>query len=163
VPKRFLITAAIALFLAGPGLTNETGFDGTWVIDKDASKATFEIPASLTQKIRQDNDEMVIVTTWREPRDGVSPLPLLGVMVSELRLKTDGHEQRGQVGPFAQASKTTVNGGVAETEYTAAVHGQTVNGHWKRTLSPDGRQMQLEITQSGSGQSAQGTLVFKRK
>ncbi len=161
--RRFILSTLTALLIAAPAWPDQPGFNGTWVIDKKASTASFPIPDKLTQKIHQKSNEVEIQTTWREPKDGISPLPLLGVMVTEMKLKTDGNEQRDQVGPFAQASKTTVDGDAMQTEYTAVVHGQSVNGHWKRTLSADGRRMMLEITQTGSGQNAQGTLVFRRK
>jgi hypothetical protein len=159
-----MLAALAAIAVTVPCGARDSGFEGTWVIDKNASMASFNIPEKLTQKIKQNGEELTIQTTWREPKDGMAPLPLLGVMVTELKLKVDGQEERKQVGPFEQVSTTTQNGTEMVTEYTAASEeGKSVSGKWTRSVSPDGKHMTLEITQTGSGQNANGKLTFRRK
>lgn len=142
----------------------DTGFEGKWIIDKQASTANFEIPDTLTQQIKLKGSDLRVQTTWKEPKNGIAPLPLLGIMVSESKFTADGQEQRNQVGPFVQLIKTTVNGNEIVSDYTAASEqGKSVQGHWTRTLSADGQQMTLDIKQTGAGQNAQGRLVFRRR
>jgi hypothetical protein len=64
-----------------------------------------------------------------------------------------------------QTSKTTVNGNTMETEWVAKhTSGDVVNGHWTRTIAPDGKHMTLEIKESSTqGQSGNATLNFVRK
>ena len=161
---RLLLFAGFAALLAVPAVSKDTGLEGKWVIDKNASTANFEIPDNLTQQIKIKGTDVSVQTSWREPKNGIAPLPLLGIMINDLKMTADGQEQRHQVGPFVQLTKTTLEGNQLVTEYTAASEeGKSVEGRWTRTLSPDGKQLILEITQNGSGQNAQGRLTFKRK
>jgi hypothetical protein len=162
--KRFMLLAGLAALFTVPVPAKDSGFDGRWVIDKGSSTASFEIPDNLTQRIKIKGSELSVQTTWREPKNGIAPLPLLGILVSESTITADGQEQRNQVGPFVQLTKTTINGNHMVTEYTAASdESKSVAGKWTRSLSEDGKQMILEITQNGSGQNAEARLTFKRK
>lgn len=162
--KRLLFFAGLAAVFTISAQAKEPGIEGRWVIDRQASTANFEIPDDLTQRIKVKGSDVTVQTTWREPKNGIAPLALLGIMVSEAKLTADGQEQRNQVGPFVQLTRTTVNGSQIVTEYTAASEeGKAVAGRWTRTLSEDGKEMVLEIRQTGSGQNAEGRLTFKRK
>lgn len=159
-----MLLAGVAALFAVSVPAKDNGFEGRWVIDKSASTANFEIPDDLTQRIKVKGSDVSFQTTWREPKNGIAPLPLLGIMISDLKLAADGAEQRNQVGPFVQLTKTTIDGSQMVTEYTAASEeGKSVAGKWTRSLSQDGKEMILEITQNGSGQNAEGRLTFKRK
>ncbi len=161
--KRFTLISGLALLLAVPGFTKDKGFNGKWVIDKNASTASFEIPDNLIQQIKEKGSEEVIQTTWREPGNGIAPLPLLGIMVTTMTFKLNGEDAINEIGPFKQASKTTLSANQQITEYTALVNGENVTGKWVRSLSPDGKQMTLELTQESGGKNSQGKLVFNRK
>ena len=76
----------------------------------------------------------------------------------------DNGQQQNAIGPFQMASKTTLSGKQMETEWTAMVKGDQVQGHWTHTLSDDGKHMTLEIKESSTqGQSGQATLHFVKK
>ena len=49
---------------------------------------------------------MLIQSKWKEPQNGISPLVLLGVMTTELKLKTDGSQDNTQIGPFMATTST---------------------------------------------------------
>jgi hypothetical protein len=163
VSKHLLLISALALVAAAPAFPKDSGFNGKWVLDKSASTASFDIPDNLMQQIKTKGSELDILTTWREPANGIAPMGLLGVMTTNLKLNVNGEEERNQFGPFNQVSKTTVNGNQILTDYTAMANGQQVTGHWTRSLSGDGRQMTLEITQNSGAQNNQAKLVFHRK
>lgn len=164
VSKRYILIAVAALACVLPVWAKDGGFDGKWIIDKQASTANFDIPDNFTEQIKMKGNELSVQSTWKEPKNGVAPLPLLGLMITESKLKADGAEQRNQVGPFVQITKTTINGKEMVTEYNAgSEEGKSVSGKWVRTLSDDGRQMTLVITQTGNGANSEGRLVFRRK
>jgi hypothetical protein len=164
VPKRYMSIALAALASILPVLAKDAAFEGRWIIDKQASSANFDIPDNFTEQIKMKGNDVSVQSTWREPKNGVAPLPLLGLMVTDSKLKADGKEQRNQVGPFVQITKTNINGNEIVTEYNAgSQEGKTVSGKWVRTLSDDGRQMTLVITQTGNGPNSEGKLVFHRK
>ena len=146
-----------------PAVPKDEGFAGKWVIDKGASTASFEIPDQLTQQIRNKGSELTILTTWREPQDGLAPLGLLGIMTTNLKLSLDGQDATNDIGPFKQVSKTTQNGNQLVTDYTAVVNGEQVTGRWTRTLAADGKQMTLDIDQKSGSKSNQAKLVFLRR
>lgn len=151
----------IAVLAAGLVLAKDA-FEGKWVIDKGASTATCDLPESLWQKIKKKGDGYNVETSWREPRNGVAPLVLLGILVTELKL---GADVSNLIGPFLQQSKTTVNGNQMVTEWNAVVNKQPVKGQWTRTLADDGKSMTLDIQESTpeDGKSGAAHLVFKRK
>jgi hypothetical protein len=145
-------------------MAKDDGFTGKWVIDKQASTATADIPDGLTQQFKKKGDGYTIETTWREPRSGIAPLLLVGIMTTQFKLGTKGEEVKNQVGPFMQASKTTLNGNQLVTDWTAVVNGQAVRGQWTRTLNDAGNSMTLDIKEStDDGKSNTGKLVFNKK
>jgi hypothetical protein len=156
--------AALALLVLPIGAKDSRqGFDGKWVLDKHSSKAP-EVPDDLRQDIRIKGSEVTIQSLFKEPANGIAPLLMLGIMVSSLRLTTDGRELQNQIGPFAQTSKTTLDGNKMETEWNAVVNGDQVQGHWTRTLADDGKRMTLHIKESSTkGQGGDATLQFIRK
>ncbi len=161
--KRFVLISGLATLFALPVLPKDNGFNGKWMIDKSASTASFDIPDNLMQQIKEKGSDISILSTWREPGNGIAPLPLLGVMTTNLNLKLSNEDAINEIGPFKQASRTTRNGNQLITEYTALVNGENVTGKWVRTLSADGKQMTLEITQQSGSKNNQGKLVFNRK
>ena len=151
------------MFCVIAGNAKDEGFGGRWVLDK-ASPMPGDCPKQLEQRIKQDNSGITIESTFKEPENGVVPLLYLGVMTTRMHLNTNGDEQQQQIGPFQMGSKTTLNGNQMETDWTAAVKGDQVQGHWTHTLSSDGRRMTLAIKeQSKEGQGGEATLHFVRK
>lgn len=144
----------------------DRGFDGKWVLDKHASNTgTVPPPDGLQQTIKNKGNDIVITSVFKEPPNAVAPLLYLGIMTTTLKLNGDGSEAVNQIGPFMQTSKTTITGNGMETEWVAKhTSGDVVNGHWTRTLAPDGKHMTLEIKESSTqGQSGTATLNFVRK
>lgn len=140
----------------------DEGFSGRWVLDK--SQASPDAPGNLEIKVKQDGSGVSLESTFKEPDNGIVPLLYLGIMTSKMHLSFDGNAQQNQIGPFQMASKTTLSGNQMETEWTAVVKDDQVQGHWKHTLSEDGRHMTLEIKESSTqGQTGQATLHFVRK
>jgi hypothetical protein len=84
-------------------------------------------------------------------------------MTNRLELSADGSERQNQIGPFQQASKTTLDGNTMTTQWTAVIRGDDVNGKWIRTVDADGKTMTLDISESSKGQDHQATLKFRRK
>ncbi len=152
-----------AALMALPALPKNDGFNGKWMIDKSASTADFEIPDNLMQQIKTKGSDMSIQNTWKEPKNGIAPLPLLGIMTTNFTLNLDGKDQINEIGPFKQASKTTRSGNTLVTDYTALVNDENVTGHWVRSLSEDGKQMTLELTQTSGAKNSKGKLVFRKK
>ena len=157
------ITALALLVLPIGAKDSRQGFDGKWVLDKASSKSP-EVPDDLKQEIRQKGSDVTIQSLFKEPANGIAPLLMLGIMTSSLRLTTDGQELQNQIGPFAMTSKTTLDGKTMETEWSAVVNGDPVQGHWTRTLSDDGKRMTLHVKESSTkGQGGEATLQFVRK
>ena len=152
-----------ALLPATSAKEKDEGFAGRWVLDKQHSQGE-QAPEGLEQKIKQDGSGFVFESKFLEPKNGIVPLLYLGIMVSQIKLSTDGQEVKSQVGPFAMASKTTVVSGTLETDWSAVVNGDQVQGHWVRTLSADGKRCTLQIKESSTkGQGGEATLEFVRK
>ena len=157
------VSSLILIFLTLPVYPKDEGFSGRWVLDKGAQLPAGG-PGNLQSRIKQDNSGLTIESTFREPDNGIVPLVYLGVMTTKLRLSLDGTQQQNAIGPFQMASKTSMNGKQLETEWTAMVKGDQVQGHWTHTLSDDGKHMTLEIKESSTqGQSGQATLHFVKK
>jgi len=157
---------SIAFLIASISTVSATakddGFSGRWVLDK--SQASPDAPGNLEIRIKQDGSGAAIESTFKEPDNGIVPLLYLGIMTSRMRLSLDGSTQQNQIGPFQMASKTTLNSNQMDTEWTAVVENDQVQGHWTHTLSDDGKHMTLEIKESSTqGQTAQATLHFVRK
>ncbi|MDP8982795.1 MAG: hypothetical protein M3O35_19640 [Acidobacteriota bacterium] len=141
----------------------DEGFSGRWVLDKQHSQGT-QAPEGLEQKIKQDGSDINIESKFLEPSNGIVPLLYLGIMVSQIKLSADGSEVKSQVGPFAMASKTKVTFGTMETDWSAVVNGDEVQGHWVRTLSQDGKHCTLQIKETSTkGQGGEATLEFVKK
>ncbi len=157
------VSSLILIVLTFPAYPKDEGFSGRWVLDK-GSQLPSGGPGNLQTRIKQDNSGLTIESTFREPDNGIVPLVYLGVMTTKLRLSLDGTQQQNAIGPFQMASKTSMNGKQLETEWTAMVKGDQVQGHWTHTLSDDGKHMTLEIKESSTqGQSGQATLHFVKK
>jgi len=151
------------MLLSLPAHAKDDGFSGKWVLDRDQQLPQGG-PGNLETRIKQDNSGLTIESTFREPDSGVVPLLYLGVMTTKVRLALDGNLQQNAIGPFQMGSKTTVNGKQMETEWTAVVKGDQVQGHWTHTLSDDGKHMTLEIKESSTrGQGGQAILHFVKK
>ena len=83
-------------------------------------------------------------------------------MTYELELTTDGTEKVNQIGPFAHNSRTRVEGNKMTTEFIASNDAGKVDGQWIRTLSPDGKEMTLQVlTNASDGRKLDQTLVFQ--
>ena len=157
------VSSVILIVLTLPAYSKDEGFSGKWVLDRGAQLPAGG-PGNLQTRIKQDNSGLTIESTFREPDNGIVPLVYLGVMTTKLRLSLDGSQQQNAIGPFQMASKTSMNGKQLETEWTAMVKGDQVQGHWTHTLSDDGKHMTLEIKESSTqGQSGQATLHFVKK
>ena len=157
------VSSVILIALTFPAYPKDEGFSGRWVLDK-GSQLPAGGPGNLQTRIKQDGSGLTIESTFREPDNGIVPLVYLGVMTTKLRLSLDGSQQQNAIGPFQMASKTSMNGKQMETEWTAMVKGDQVQGHWTHTLSDDGKHMTLEIKESSTqGQSGQATLHFVKK
>jgi hypothetical protein len=158
----FALVLAVGLCYAA-GARN-TGFDGKWELDKAQSTATSDIPDGLEQQIKHKGPGVLIQSRWRELNNATAPMVLLGVMVSELSLKTDGTSSTTQMGPFAASATTKEDGNNMTTNWQTTVNGQAVTGHWTRTLAEDGKSMTLNIEQTSSeGKPGSAKLVFKRR
>jgi hypothetical protein len=140
------------------GMGKDPGFEGKWVLDGSSPRPA-NGPENLVQQIKIKGSDIEIESGWREPAGGVAPLTLLGIMTSKLKLTSDGQQANNQIGPFQQASRTTVNGNKMITDWTAQMEKSRVEGQWIRTLSDDGRRMTLHIKNS----SGETTLHFLRK
>lgn len=141
----------------------DDGFTGKWVLDKGSPKSG-DVPNNLQTRIKEDGTNVTFENTFREPENGVVPLLYLGLMTTHLRLGTDGQEQQNTIGPFQMASKTIVDGKEMQTDWTATIQGDHVQGHWTHRLSDDGKHMTWEIKQSSAqGQEREATLHFVRK
>jgi hypothetical protein len=157
------VSSVILIALTLPAYPKDEGFSGRWVLDK-GSQLPAGGPGNLQTRIKQDNSGLTIESTFREPDNGIVPLVYLGVMTTKLRLSLDGSQQQNAIGPFQMASKTTLNGKQMETDWTAMVKGDQVQGHWTHTLSDDGKHLTLEIKESSTqGQSGEATLHFVKK
>jgi hypothetical protein len=97
-----------------------------------------------------------------ESQNGIAPLVLLGVMTTELKLKTDGDQVKKQIGPFMTTTSTTHDGDAFVTKWQVNANGEPINGQWRRTLSTDGETMTLDSQQTtGNGKNTNAKLVFK--
>ena len=165
--KAITLSILFAVVLAAaPSVGGDHAFDGKWVLERGASNTgTVPPPDGLQQRIKTNGNSVVIESVFKEPQSGIAPLLYLGVMMTNMRLNTDGSETVNQVGPFMQTSKTTVSGNKMDTEWVAKhTSGEVINGHWTRTLSDDGKHMTLEVKENASqGQSGTAVLNFVKK
>lgn len=156
------LLAAAVFSVSVAGAKDAGSWTGKWVLDRSAS-APPDAPQGLEQRIRQNGSNYIIESRFKEPVNGIAPLLYLGIMTTSLQLNGSGGDAQNQIGPFAQRSKTTVDGNRMVTDWTAEVNGDQVTGQWVRTLASDGRRMTLDIKESSKGQSKQATLTFVRK
>ncbi len=157
-----ILCIALAAWAVSYG--KDAGFEGKWELDKGQSTASSDLPDGLQEQIKAKGGDLVILSRWHEPPNGITPILMLGVMSSEIRLKTDGSQDNAQIGPFNTVNTTSVEGNKMVTKWQAQVNGKQVTGEWTRTLSPDGRNMILDIQQTQEGgQPATAHLVFKKK
>lgn len=158
-----VLCALLLMAFAVPGTSKDEGFSGTWVLDK-GSPLPPDAPNNLRSKIKQNDSGVTIESTFKEPENGIVPLLYLGVMTTRVHLGLNGDPQQNTIGPFQMASKTTLSGNQMQTDWTAMVNGEPVQGHWTHTLSDDGKHMTLEIHEtSAQGQSGDATLHFVKK
>ena len=164
--KGVVLFTLLAVVLTSAAFGSDRGFEGKWVLDKNAANsATTPPPDSLQQRIKTSGNKVYIESVFKEPANAVAPLLYLGIMMSTMQLGADGSEAVNQVGPFMQTSKTTVDGNKMDTEWVARhTSGEVVSGHWTRTLSDDGKHMTLDIKESSTqGQTGTATLNFVKK
>jgi len=160
--RTMMVFAATALMAGSLTSGANKGFNGKWTLDKDGASGD-DAPKNLVENIKQKGSDVNIDAQFAEPSNGIVPLLYLGVMTNKLMLSTDGSERQNQIGPFQMACKTTMDGNTMTTDWTAVVEGKTVNGHWVRTLSDDGKHMTMQIHETTEGQDRQATLQFRRK
>lgn len=159
---RLLSFAFLIVTISASASSKDDGFTGKWVLDK--GQPSTDAPGNLETRIKQDGSGITLESTFKEPENGIVPLLYLGIMTTRMHLSFDGGTQQNQIGPFQMASKTTVNGNTMDTEWTAVVKGDQVQGHWTHTLSDDGKHMTLEIKENSTqGQNAQAILHFVKK
>lgn len=169
--RRMLLAAVLALAVGLPMTAKDnpkSGFAGKWMLDKKQSPNGADAPDDLLQNIKQKGNQVVINSTWKEPKNGVYGLSTIGLTTSELKLNTDGTEDDYMIGPYHFKSKTTMDGNKMVTTWAAASDNADnkaqLDGTWTRTLSDDGRQMTVQIQgKANDGRSTDSTLIFKRK
>ncbi|MBC8167086.1 MAG: hypothetical protein H7Y20_14605 [Bryobacteraceae bacterium] len=139
-------------------------FIGKWEIDTKKTQAA-GVPGDLKTEIRKSGDHAIVVKSrYQEPKTSVYPLLWVGVMAYELPLNTDGTERQNQIGTFMHVSKTTFDGNAMTTDWRATIEKGNVEGKWIRTLSPDGKEMTLQIVAKASdGRQMDQKLIFKRR
>jgi hypothetical protein len=158
-----LLTSALLILSPAVVRANDDGFNGKWVLDK-ASQQPPNAPKRMETKIKQDNSGVTIESTFAEPSDGVVPLVYLGVLTTKVHLAAGGQVEQNAIGPFQMASKTNIDGTQMQTEWTAMVKGDAVQGNWTQRLSNDGKHMTWEIKETSTeGQHSEATLNFVRK
>lgn len=144
-------------------VNNVAPFLGKWQMDKKKTQAK-GVPEDLQVEIREKGNGILVKSKYQEPKNAVYPLLWVGIMTYELPLSLDGTEQKNQIGPFMHASKTHIDGNKMVTDWTAALENGNVEGQWIRTVSPDGKEMTLQIIDKASdGRKMDQTLVFRRK
>jgi hypothetical protein len=162
--KGLLWLAVFAIFLSPAQAAEGKSFEGKWLLDEASSSAN-PMVENLMQEIKHDGNGYKVISTWKEPKDGIAPLLYLGIMQTEVKLSNDGSETVNFVGPYRHQSKTRLDGQKLVSEWVAGMKdGEPISGEWIRELSPDGNQMTLHIkTSKAGGTGGVATLVFKRK
>ena len=163
--SRLLQAGVLAVSVLGyAASTGPDPFLGKWELDKKKTHAT-GYPDNFKMEIRKDGDNgIVIKSQYVEPKSAVYPLLWVGIMTYNLPLSIDGTEKQNQIGPFMHVSKTTLDGNTMTTDWHAQIKDGGVEGKWIRTLSADGKEMNVQIIAKASdGRKMDQTLVFKRK
>jgi hypothetical protein len=160
LPLFFAIAGLLTAASAGP----IGAFEGKWKLDKKKTQAKGG-PEDLECEIKAEGSSGILIKSkYREPKNSIYPLMWVGVMTYELPLSADGSEKTNQIGPFAHVSKTTVDGNKMTTDWRATMENGHVEGQWIRTVSPDGREMTLQIISKASdGRKMDQTLVFAKR
>jgi hypothetical protein len=137
-------------------------FTGDWEIAAALGAAP---PPGLALRIAQSKDAVAIRASWQEPHNGQYGLTLLGVVIPEIRLRTDGEQDLVQVGPFVLHCRTHWDGGRLVTDWTTSqFQGVSFDGNWTRALSPGGREQRLQISAvSSNGARSSAMLTFRRR
>lgn len=158
------IAAILAFATILPAADSGNPFIGKWEIDKKKTQAV-GVPDRMQVEIKKDGDNGVVVKSkYQEPKSAVYPLLWVGIMTYELPLSTDGSEKQTQIGPFMHVSRSTLDGNTLTTDWKATIENGNVEGKWIRTVSPDGREMNLQIQAKASdGRNMDQTIVFKRR
>jgi len=158
------VSGLFIILIASIAQAKDDGFSGKWILD-GKSQQPDGCPKKLETVIKQDGSGLTLESRFQEPETGVVPLLYLGVMASKVRLASDGQVQQNAIGPFQMASKSTLDGKEIQTEWTAAVQGDQVQGHWTQRLADDGKHMVWEIkeTPKDGGPEQQVTLYFVKK
>jgi hypothetical protein len=163
-----VFTQYLATFIACAGLmmgqNSISAFQGKWKLDKSKTQAV-GAPEDLEYEIKADGSNgFVIKSKYREPKNAIYPLMWVGIMTYELPLSLDGSEKTNHIGPFTHVSKSTVEGNKLVTDWRATMENGHVEGQWVRTVSPDGKEMTLQIISKASdGRNMDQTLVMKRR
>jgi hypothetical protein len=161
--SRRYILALFTLMMAPVLFAASTGFEGKWVLDKNKTHAV-GAPEDLQIEMKQNGPILTIKSKYREPKNAVYPLLWVGIMTYELDLTTDGTDKVNQIGPFAHNSRTRIEGNKMTTDFVASDGPGKVDGQWIRTLSPDGKEMTLQVlTAASDGRKLDQTLIFRRK
>jgi len=163
--RRILFVAALmTVALLSAAVSGPNPFLGKWELDKHKTHAT-GFPDDFKVEIKKDGDSGVVIKSqYKEPKSAVYPLLWVGIMTYDLPLSTDGSEKQNQIGPFMHVSRTTLDGNKMTTDWRATIENGSVDGKWIRTLSGDGREMNLQIIAKASdGRNMDQTLVFRRK
>jgi hypothetical protein len=155
-----LMTCAALLAAANGSLAP---FEGKWKVNDKKTHAT-GVPDDFECQIKPDGDGIKVISKFREPQNMVYPLMWVGIMTSELPLSVDGSEKKTQIGPFAHVSRTTVEGNRMVTDWKAEGENGGAEGQWIRTVSPDGKEMTLQIISKASdGRTMDQTIVFQKR
>jgi len=158
------ILAVVSVGLSFAAKNDERSFEGKWKLDKKRLDQSAKAPAELEQRLRMKGSKLIIESKYEEPESGLYPLHWLGVMTYRFELNTDGSETVNFIGPFRHESKTTIEGNRMTTDWNAGIENGTANGQWVRTLSPDGKEMNLQVKGKASdGRIIDSTLVFFRR
>jgi len=142
--------------------TSPPDFHGKWkVIGSKGANA----PPAYEVIIEQAGGGLQFYADWDEPKQGQYALTLLGVVAKEMRLTTAGQQDLNQVGPFVFHSKSHWKDNRLITDWNTSTYlEQSFRGTWTRYLSPDGREMTLEIgAVSSSGARSAATVIFRRE
>lgn len=145
--------------------TPAQNFLGKWQLDKKKTSESAAAPGSLIQEIKPTSDgKLLVKSQYDQPKNGMYPLIWLGIMVEQFTLSADGSETVNDIGPFRHVGKTTVEGNKMTTTWNATIENGTIDGQWVRTLSPDGKEMTMQVTSKASdGRTFDSTIVFHRK
>jgi hypothetical protein len=160
--RQFLIFCACALTISAAA-GSIAPFEGKWKLDKKKTQA-IGAPEHYEFQIKPEGDGVKVISKYEEPKNAIYPLMWVGLMTYEFPLSVDGSEKKNQVGPFAHVSRTTIEGNRMVTDWRAVMdNGSSVEGQWIRTLSPDGKEMTLQvISKSSDGRNMDQTLVFRK-